>query len=123
MAKQELTIRELQEANVARCTAARPLGFGHALHSWSSLEWAGAMCGEAGEAANVAKKLIRMRDGVAGNDPNTTALALRDKLANEYADVVIYAMLGLAALGQDAEEVIIRVFNVKSRQLGSTHLL
>src|SRR5882724_4498362 len=45
----ELTFGEVIRANLSRVER------WHSLASWSPLEWAGAMCGEAGEAANFAK--------------------------------------------------------------------
>lgn len=65
--------------------------FGHTVYDWNPLEWAGAMCGEAGEAANVAKKLRRLQDGCAVNNPGHEELVR--ELGEELADVVIYAAL------------------------------
>ncbi len=48
--------------NRARCES--PEGFNHALQSWSLSDWFTAILGELGEAANVAKKLNRIRDGI-----------------------------------------------------------
>lgn len=42
-------------------------GFNHKLSSWSLSDWMTATLGELGEAANVAKKLNRVRDGIPGN--------------------------------------------------------
>lgn len=106
----------LRRANVDRCTS--PTGFGHDLASWSPLEWAGAMCGEAGEAANIAKKMIRIRDGVRGNRAHDTYIELAKKLGREVADTVIYADLVLAATDQDLGETIRQAWNQKSIELG-----
>src|ERR1700674_2252434 len=111
--------QRFSDVNLARCTA--PDGFGHALESWSIAEWTNAMAGEAGEACNLAKKLLRHRDGVAGNkkaeDKDVESLRLR--CAEELADVVIYADLAMRALGYDLNETVRRVFNRKSDELGA----
>jgi NTP pyrophosphatase (non-canonical NTP hydrolase) len=91
------------------------------LSQWSLLEWCGAMCGEAGEAANYAKKIRRLElelpNKEAGID-KTDLEILQVKLAKELADVIIYALLTMSTLGCDAEEIIKQVFNQKSDEYG-----
>lgn len=111
-------LEKLRAVNVERCE--RPDGFNHPLGSWSFLEWAGAMCGEAGEASNVAKKLIRIRDGIRGNPAGTTDPGLRAKLAKELGDTIIYADLLAAAAGIDLSEAVRTAFNDKSDEIGYT---
>jgi NTP pyrophosphatase (non-canonical NTP hydrolase) len=93
-----------------------------AARDWSTLEWAGALCGEAGEAANVAKKLLRIDLGLRGNEASehaeTERAALRDKLANEIGDVIHYAALLASAEGIDLTECVRRTFNDKSDAMG-----
>lgn len=96
---------------------ATPVGFGHPLSSWSELEWAGAMCGEAGEAANIAKKLTRFRDNVAGNKRSYDEY--REDLARELGDVIIYAVLLAARCNLDLGAGVIAAFNEKSEEIGS----
>lgn len=55
---------------------------------WTLLEWASAMCGEAGEVANVAKKLHRVVTGTARQDVDVSAL--NDHFVEELADVATY---------------------------------
>lgn len=111
-----LNFSHLRGVNVRRCVGA----FKHALDSWSIAEWTNALCGESGEAANVAKKMIRHRDNVAGNKGADTDLdVLRAKLGRELADVVIYADLCAAAIGLDLGELVRETFNAKSDELGS----
>src|SRR5260221_328779 len=115
-----LSFAGLRTVNIKRCVE----GFKHSLESWSVLEWTGAMCGEAGEAANVAKKMIRHRDQVAGNKGADTDLGvLRKKLGRELADVVIYCDLVAASQGLDLGELVRDTFNRKSEELGSPHRL
>jgi NTP pyrophosphatase (non-canonical NTP hydrolase) len=117
---ESLSFGRLRSRNIPRCVN----GFGHALKSWSAAEWTNAMCGEAGEAANVAKKMLRHRDGVAGNQGEDRDLTLlRLKLAAELADVVIYADLVAASQGIDLGEAVRQTFNAKSEQLNSPERL
>ena len=115
-----LTFEELQATNVRRCVE----GFGHALESWSPAEWTNAMCGEAGESANITKKMIRIRDGAKGNKADDATLDfLRAKLRGELADVVIYASLTAASQGIDLGDAVRDTFNAKSREIGCDILL
>jgi hypothetical protein len=111
----------LRTVNTRRCVQ----GFGHALESWSVAEWTNAMCGEAGEAANFAKKMIRHRDAVKGNskDADKDLELLKRNLRCELADVVIYADLTAASQGIDLGEAVRETFNSKSVQIGSDILL
>lgn len=108
-----ISFQQLREVNVERCPK-----FGHGLNEWSVLEWAGAMCGEAGEAANVAKKIRRLADGCAVNNPGTPELAR--KLGEELADVVIYADLLAASQGIDLGGAVANKFDEVSRRVGYT---
>jgi hypothetical protein len=113
-----LNLRLFSAVNRRRCESAE--GFGHALASWSPAEWTNAMAGEAGEACNVTKKILRHRDGVAGNvKPGDQDLEeLKRKAAREICDAIIYADLAIQALGFETSDVLAEVFNTKSAQLG-----
>lgn len=56
----DLTLAELRQANLARNDRWHP---GQGVGGWSLSDWFTAAMGELGEAANVAKKLNRERDG------------------------------------------------------------
>lgn len=99
---------DLRAANLARVARWHPAG----LSSWSVMQWACAMAGEAGEACNVAKKIQRAVDGVGGK----TATAA--ELADELADTIIYADLLAASQGIDLRRAIIRKFNAVSIREG-----
>ena len=91
------------------------------LSQWSLLEWCGAMAGEAGEACNVAKKLRRLDLSLQNRDAgqtNADAGPLREKLADEIGDTMIYGLLILSNLGVNASDVIERVFDRKSVEYG-----
>lgn len=77
---------------------------------WSLLEWAGAMCGEAGEAANICKKFHR---GDFDNHPDESMRG-RDLLAAELADLIIYADLLAANAGINLGEAVKDKFNETS---------
>lgn len=102
-----LTFKDLRAANVARCQS--PSGFNHPLNKWSVAEWGNAAAGECGEACNIAKKLIRFRDGVPGN--KKTEEDYKQDLANEIADTIIYMDLWAASLDIDIETSLQEVFN------------
>lgn len=115
-----LTFAQLAEANARRCE-----DYFHPIKSWNSLEWAGAMCGEAGEAANIAKKIKRI-------DTSALAIQVRDQdrrrqllqdLGREVADTVIYADLLLQSEGMTLESFVVEAFNRKSEQIGSKIVL
>jgi hypothetical protein len=77
-----------------------------------------------GEACNVAKKMLRHRDGVAGNKGADLDLdALRRKLAREIADAVIYADLVCASQGIDLGEAVRETFDAKSEEIGANERL
>ena len=89
---------------------------------WSVLEWAGAMCGEAGEAANVAKKLLRIELGLRGNEAaehvETDRDVLKQKLAGEIGGIVLYCALLASNADIDFERAVIETFNAKSEAMG-----
>lgn len=104
----KLTFHRLRNKNIERAAMWHP-GF-PTEDSWSLADWSNAMMGEAGEAANVVKKLRRQETGTRGrNDPELDAL--REQLGEELADTIIYADLLAAKLGINLAEAIICKFN------------
>lgn len=105
----DLTFRHFQRVNAKRC----PEGFDHELHDWSPLEWAGAMCGEAGEVANVCKKMKRKTEGIGGAwaDRDPAIDVLREQLAREIGDTVAYLSLLASAAGLDLQTCVARKFD------------
>lgn len=100
--------------NRTRCES--PQGFNHALHSWSLSDWMTATLGELGEAANVAKKLNRVRDGIPGN--RETPDELRQMLSDEIADAFIYLDLLAQSEGIDLQSAVLAKFDTTSRKIG-----
>jgi NTP pyrophosphatase (non-canonical NTP hydrolase) len=111
-----LTLAAFRLANVTRCRRWHP-DFGGA-DAWSGADWSNAMCGEAGETANVVKKLRRVETGAALGPDDPSVDALRDMLADEIADTVTYADLLAAFYGIDLADALVRKFNRVSERQG-----
>lgn len=109
-----MDLKKFAKINRARCEANN--GFRHRLGSWSLSEWMLAVCGEAGEAANIIKKLNRVRDGIPGNTEHPTEL--QQKLADELADVFCYLDLTAQAAGIDLSAAIAAKFKAVSDKIG-----
>lgn len=109
-----MDMNEFAKANLERCQSQQ--GFNHKLADWSLSDWFTALIGEIGEAANIAKKLNRVRDGIPGNDCDEQAL--REKLASELADSYIYLDLLAQSAGINLSEAVQRAFNAKSAKIG-----
>lgn len=107
-----LTFEALRAANIARCKKWHPGG----VADWSLSDWMTATAGELGEAANVIKKLNRVRDGLVGN--KETLEELQRALAYELADTLIYLDLVAAAAGVDLGRAVIEKFNIVSERNG-----
>jgi hypothetical protein len=89
--------------------------------NWNMLEWAGAMCGESGEAANVAKKIRRLDMNLPNKEKGLDKSNLRDlqlKCAMEVADSIIYGLIMMSELDVDASVMLAHVFDEKSIEYG-----
>lgn len=113
----QLNFSYLRHTNQARRDA------WHGTDEWVSSDWSNEMCGEAGEAANIVKKLRRIetgavRDGLTDRDDLINALGL------ELADVIICVDLLAMYFDIDLADFIIHKFNSVSRKNGfDRHLL
>ena len=114
-----MTFHSLSIMNHARCISEQ--GFGHSLDSWSLSDWFTATMGELGEAANVAKKLNRIRDGIKGN--KETEKELREKLKREIGDTVIYLDLLCQSQNLSLANCVATSFNEKSEEIGAAQRL
>jgi len=76
------------------------------------------LSGEAGEAANVIKKIERVRLGIARQGEDVAALI--EHLATELADVIISSDLIAMDLGIDLGKAVRAKFNATSRKNGLT---
>lgn len=95
----------LREANVSRCSEVF-----HPFDEWTIFDWALAVAGEAGELANLIKKVRR---------GDFTMESAKQAIADELADVVIYCDLAAASLGIDLGRAVARKFNEVSDRTGS----
>ena len=107
-------LREFSAENRTRCEALQ--GFNHPLGAWTLSDWMTATAGELGEAANIVKKLNRVRDGIPGN--SETPEQLRSALADELADTFIYLDLMAQAAGIDFPAAIRSKFDRTSEKIG-----
>ena len=111
-----MTFNEFSHMNRLRCEA--PNGFRHKLADWSLSDWMTATLGELGEAANIAKKLNRIRDNIPGN--KETGEQLRAMFRREIADTFIYLDLMAQAAGFKLGDIVMKVFDTKSKDIGYT---
>lgn len=115
-----LTFRTLRRINKSRCVTPRTHGgFGHDMNTWSIAEWTNAIAGEAGEACNIAKKLIRYRDEMEFLNKGATWEELHKNLREELADIVIYCDLVATSQGFALEDLIREKFNHDSNRINS----
>lgn len=110
-----MDLRSFSAENLLRCES--PDGFKHRLGSWSLSDWMTATMGELGEAANVLKKLNRIRDGVTnvGDAPEDV---LREQFSDELADTFIYLDLLAQAAGINLAEAVRSKFDRTSANIG-----
>lgn len=109
-----MTFGQFSQANRDRCES--PQGFNHRLVDWDTSDWFLAVLGELGEAANIAKKLNRVRDGIPGN--KETPDELRAKLRREIGDTFVYLDLLAQAHDFTVADAAVEVFDAKSAEIG-----
>lgn len=107
-------LRAFSAENRERCES--PQGFNHGLNDWSLSDWMTATLGEMGEAANVLKKMNRVRDGIPGN--KETLPELQGAFADELADTFIYLDLLAQAAGIDLPIAVRDKFDRTSAKIG-----
>lgn len=109
-----MNMKTFSAENLARCES--PQGFNHKINSWSLSDWFTATMGELGEAANIAKKLNRVRDGIPGNSEMPDEL--KQKLADEIADTFIYLDLLAQSEGISLADAVASKFDKTSLKIG-----
>ena len=109
-----MEFKDFSTFNRRRCEA--PHGFNHKLGDWSLSDWMTAVTGELGEAANIAKKLNRVRDGIPGNSESPEQL--KAALADEIADTFIYLDLLAQSQGFSLEDAVFDKFQRTSNKIG-----
>jgi NTP pyrophosphatase (non-canonical NTP hydrolase) len=100
--------------NLKRCEAKN--GFNHTPGDWSMSDWMTATMGELGEAANIVKKLNRVRDDIPGNKETSNELGAM--LADEIADTFIYLDLLATRCGYSLAEIVRSKFDRTSEKIG-----
>lgn len=114
----DLSFATLRAANVTRCRRWHPGFLSESGDEWTGADWSNAMCGEAGEAANVVKKLRRYECDVPGSPDDPSPCRLHEMLAEELADVVTYCDLLAAHYGIDLGAAVVGKFNRVSIRQG-----
>lgn len=93
-------------------------GFPEGESDWTGADWSNAMCGEAGETANVVKKIRRIDTGIQQvENPKRDELII-NKLAKEIGDVYIYLDLLAQYYGLSIESCVTFAFNQTSEKEG-----
>lgn len=85
---------------------------------WTLADWSNALCGEAGEYANVIKKIRRIDLGTETDGRKEDREDLVYKAGLELADVVQYALLNAEVLGIDLSAAISVKFDIVSVREG-----
>ncbi len=111
-----LTFAEFSRINKSRCSTWHPK-FGTPEDTWNGADWSNAMCGEAGEAANVVKKLRRAETDAA-NFADKPPDELLQHLADEIGDTYAYLDLLATYYGIDIAKAIAEKFNAISLREG-----
>ncbi len=114
-----LTFKKLSEINLKR---ARRWHNSEDLSDWSIQDWICALCGEVGEAANIAKKLRRLQSNYQskndiGRDVSSYNQGI-EELGKELADCMCYLDLVATRCGINLEEATIKKFNQVSDKYG-----
>lgn len=105
MPSNDMTFAQFQELNARRCNEA----FAHGVHGWPLAIWALAIAGEAGELANLVKKIER---------GDFTIAESRQAVLYEMADVMTYCFLLASHLDADAGTALLEKFSVVSERIG-----
>lgn len=105
--------------NLSAINAARGQRFHKGgMQEWTVLEWAAAMCGEAGECANACKKLRRMELKSESKNNFSDRQAAIKAIASEAAGTFVYLDLLCTRLGIDFGTAIVEEFNRVSDREG-----
>lgn len=119
----DMTFSYVSHINATRCDRWHK-GFPNEVNGWTGADWSNAMVGEAGEAANVVKKLRRMDFELPGNrirHHGNRVLErghLLNKLGEEIADTFIYLDLLATFYGINLAAEVVAKFNKVSVREG-----
>jgi NTP pyrophosphatase (non-canonical NTP hydrolase) len=116
-----MNIFEIQQLNLERAQE-----WHEGSEPWTGGDWAAAMCGEFGEAANVVKKIRRIETGVrnaVSQNKNKGIEDLRVDLESELAGGFLYMLLLASHYHIDMEKAIEDEFDRKSTENGFTKFI
>lgn len=126
--KGDLTFKTFQIRNRIRCSTIQGSqslkgGIRHFSENWDLSDWALAINGEAGELANLVKKLRRgdfshMIGDPLDTVPDGSEVDVREQLGQELADIITYCDLMLSALGMDTGLTVEGKFLMVSERWG-----
>lgn len=127
VSREDLTFHEVSEVNAKRADRWHR-GFPHSEDGWTGADWSNAVCGEAGEAANVVKKLRRIETGLVqaeqgSVDNGVYTGILLEKLGTEIGDTFMYLDLLAQFYGLDIADCIVRTFNRVSMREGFPEMI
>lgn len=110
-----MDLRDISRINAQRANRWHA-GFPDSVDGWTLADWSNAMCGEAGETANVVKKIRRSETGLRqaeqGDRSNADMRALLlPKLEIEIGDTAVYLDLLAQKAGLSLNRCIITTFN------------
>lgn len=111
-----LTFNDVSEANASRADRWHR-GFPASDDGWTGADWSNAMCGEAGETANVVKKLRRIETGISQAE-GLSRDELLAKLSTEIGDTYLYLDLLAQFYGLDIAACVRATFNRVSKREG-----
>lgn len=119
---EDLSFKEVSKINAQRANRWHN-GFPSRKDGWSGADWSNAMCGEAGETANVVKKLRRLEIKIKQAEQDlvedeTYEDRLKQKLATEIGDTFIYLDLLATFYGLDISKCVADTFNRVSEREG-----
>lgn len=122
MTYEDITFRRVSAVNAKRADRWHK-GFPNHTDGWTGADWSNAMCGEAGETANVVKKLRRIdtqiQQAEQGEHPDEAYVAmLKQKLATEIGDTFLYLDLLAQYYGLKMEKCVVDTFNRVSDREG-----
>lgn len=117
-----MELRRISETNRQRADRWHN-GFPRNEDGWTLADWSNAMCGEAGETANVVKKIRRIETGLrqaqqGERDDVRMYDELLTKLGTEIGDTFVYLDLLAQAAGLSLNACVINTFNRVSEREG-----
>ena len=106
----EITFIEVSAINKQRAQRWHR-GFPDGEDAWTGADWSNAMCGEAGETANIVKKIRRIDTGIQQSAGYERSELITNKLAKEIGDTFMYLDLLAQYYGLSMDACVAYAFN------------